>query len=114
MRDEIKESDWKRFKKIQPVALERLSERILGKVAELVADSDKSFHERYLAVYRAIKDGDEDVARGFDKFSRSSAVFQLAVMRGQELVTDEELVEFSEETQESVEGCVKMMSKGFA
>ena len=48
---EIKESDWKLFKQLHPVALERFSQRILSEIGSINADSAKSFHQRYLDIF---------------------------------------------------------------
>jgi hypothetical protein len=57
MTRQIPESDWKIFRQLHPVALERFCERTLSEVGRLASDTGKSAHERYLAVFRLIQRG---------------------------------------------------------
>jgi hypothetical protein len=102
MQDRIKESDWKLYSKLAPIALERLCDRILSEIAATSQARQKTSHERYLAVYRLIMDRDKDIAAAFNSRSRSKAVPSLGVMRSLQIVTDDELASFSEETQRTV------------
>lgn len=94
---DIKESDWKRFKLLRQIALERFCERVLLDVGRIGTDAGKSQHERYLDVYRLIQDRDEDLGRAFNGLSRSKAVIQIVQIRSLGLLTEEELAGFSEE-----------------
>lgn len=93
-----READWKRFRKLRKVALERLCERTLRRVSELCNDSERGFHDRYGEVYGFIQESDEQIAICFDDPRRSKADLQLAAMYVRGLVTEEELDEFTEET----------------
>jgi hypothetical protein len=75
--------------------LERFCERALGEVREASVTPDKNFHERFLAVYKLVRERNEDIARGFDDPRRSRAFSQLAVMQSLGLVEPEELNHFS-------------------
>jgi hypothetical protein len=44
----IKESDWKLFRRLRQVALERFCARVLTELRSAVADTDDRYHERYL------------------------------------------------------------------
>ncbi|HYH82895.1 MAG TPA: hypothetical protein VEX86_24085 [Longimicrobium sp.] len=95
------ESDWKILRTVKEAALERLCGRILAQ-AKAVIDSDEgSNHERYGRLFQTIKDRDDDIKWAFDRVSRSNALQKLAAMVKLELVTDEELARFSEETRET-------------
>ena len=94
----ISESDWKVFRQLHPLALERFCERILAEVAEVGADTGKSAHERYLAMYRLVKRRDKEVAEAFNDLRRSTAWRQLALFRSWGLLTEEEFARFSPET----------------
>ena len=48
----INESDWKLFRQLQPLALDRFCQRVLTEVRRLTADTDTSNHERYLAMFK--------------------------------------------------------------
>jgi len=103
MTRQIPESDWKLFRQLHPVALERFCERTLSEVGRLTADSGKSAHERYLAVFRLLQRRDKELAQAFDDFRRSTAWCQLAILRSRGLLTDEEFARFSPETQGAVQ-----------
>ncbi|MCO6057775.1 hypothetical protein NG726_13975 [Pseudomonas sp. MOB-449] len=98
MRD-IAESDWKKFSKLRPVALERLSQRILEDCAVLCQDTSRPAHERYLELYRLIHERDKDIAAVFNDFRRSTAELRLSQMVQLDLVSDEELEPFGPELQ---------------
>jgi hypothetical protein len=102
MMREIKESDWKVFRKLHPVAVERYCERVLAESELLHRDTSRSAHERYLALYQLFRERDKELARLFDDLRRSTALFQIAAIKGRGLFTDEEFAQFSEETQRLV------------
>ncbi|MBO0858405.1 MAG: peptide ABC transporter substrate-binding protein [Chloracidobacterium sp.] len=99
---EIKESDWKFFRQAHKIALERFCERILDENEELLSDTSRSAHERYIAIYRLFRERDKEVANLFDDFRRSTALWQIAALRGRGLLTDEEFARFSQETQNRI------------
>src|SRR5690242_8709432 len=99
----IPEADWKRFRELQAVALERFCQRVLDDIERLAGDKSKSAHERYAAVYRLIQRRDRELADAFDSPRRSTAFQQLALLRRRRLVTDEEMAEFTEETRAVIE-----------
>src|SRR5690625_163086 len=89
------EADWKKFKKVRLKALERLSQRILDESRNICAEKSLTAHERYGKLYDLIQERDKEMARAFDDFSRSTAVICLKVMVFYDLLTDQELAEFS-------------------
>jgi len=97
------ESDWKIFKKLHPIALERFCERVLAEVTRLAAQADKSGYERYKAVNRILEKRDEEFGRAFDDLRRSTLLPSLLHMRRLGLVTDEELSRFSPDVRHMVE-----------
>ena len=102
MRSGIRESDWKKFRKLHPILLERFSHQILGEIRATI-DGAGSSHERYLALLRQIKNRDKDVADAFNDLRRSTALEQLLMIRRMNLLTGEEFAQFSDETREFVE-----------
>jgi hypothetical protein len=98
MGPQIKEADWKIFREIRVTALERFCERILSGVSRLAAETGQSSHRRYLAVFRLLQEQDDQLADMFNNPRRSAALFQLARMRSQGLLTEEEFACFSSET----------------
>ncbi len=64
---------------------------------------DKSGHERYVALCRLVEKRDELLATLFDHPRRSTALFQLAHIHAERLLTDEEFASFSDELRASVQ-----------
>ena len=96
------ESEWKLCSKLKPVALERYCERVLAELRYLADDPEKSQHERYLAIHKAIHERNEILAIIFDGHARSTAQLKLTYMYAHKLVTPEELSQFSEQTRSAV------------
>jgi hypothetical protein len=97
----IGESDWKVFKRLRTLALERFSQRVLDECQEICTKQTPSAHERYLELYRLIHERDKAMAAAFDHFSRSSAYMCLRMMRSLDLLTDAEVAELSANAQKA-------------
>jgi hypothetical protein len=102
MRD-IKESDWKVFKGLREIALERFCARVLDEVARINSDGTKTGHERYVAIYRLVRERDKEINPIFDYLRRSTAVRQICAFRSHDLVTEQELRQLSPELVKLVE-----------
>lgn len=100
---EINESDWRLFRRLQPLALERFCERVLSEVGHLASEAGRSSHDRYLEVFRLIRRRDEELATAFDGPRRSAALLQLARLRFHGLLTEEEFAGFSPEARDTVQ-----------
>jgi hypothetical protein len=103
MQNSFGESDWKLFRQLRTLALERFCQRVLDEVGLLRADPNHGSHERYLAVYRLLQVRDEILADTFNNPRRSTARVQLANMRAHELLTEDEFARFSDKTRASVQ-----------
>jgi len=97
----ISESDWKVFRRIHPIALERFCQQVLADVERTAADTQQTSHERYLALYELMRRRDKELADAFDDLRRSTAIERLAGMLFHGLVTDEEMNRFSAEIRET-------------
>ena len=91
------ESDWKKFKQVRELALQRYCERVLLDLQAISSDTRKSANERYLEIFKLIDDRNENLAYMFDNPRRSCAEYQLAAMYSHEIVTAEEIAGFGEE-----------------
>src|SRR5688572_13632324 len=100
----IRESDWKLFRELRAVALDRFCHRTLAELGRLANDSTKSHHERYLTVFELLRRRDRELADVFDNPGRSTALLQLALIQSRDLLSKEEFARFSPETRASVEG----------
>jgi hypothetical protein len=98
----IGEPDWKLFRKIRVIALDRFCQRVLNEVSRLAADSGQSSHERYLAVYELVRKQDKELGYTFDDPKRSTALLQLTRMYSMELLTGEEFALFSSDSRDRI------------
>lgn len=95
---DISEPDWRVFKEVRAVALDRFCQRILNECRTLCDDHSVSAHKRYLKLYEFIHKRDEEIEQAFDDFRRSTAIPCLITMRQHGLVTQAELDRFSPDT----------------
>lgn len=93
----IVESDWKLFRKLHPVALERFCAQILNEIETVNADVGKSSHQRYLDIYKIIERRDKELSEIFNDPRRSAALMQIVSIYGCGLFTEIELLGFSQE-----------------
>ena len=103
MMREIKESDWKILRQLQPIALERFCKQILSEAEVINSDSTKSFHQKYLDIYEVFQRRDKEIARIFNDLRRSTALTQLTAMKARGLLAEDELQRFGQETQNVVD-----------
>ena len=99
---DIKESDWKIFRKVRELALERYCQRVLEDVRRVVDKKSSSSHERYLELWELLRDRDKTIAIAFNDARRSQAIIQLMNIDAENLLTEDELNQFSDETRERI------------
>jgi len=97
---DIPERDWRVFRELRELALERFCERALREITDLAASEGSSWHQRYVKVYALLERRDDDLARSFDDPRRSTAILQLAAIYSHALLTEAELTRFTPETRE--------------
>jgi hypothetical protein len=95
---DIDESDWRVFRRLHSIALERFCMQVLEEVRE-AAECKSDYHDCYRKVYRLIRSHDKRMAAAFDDPRRSNAFLLLDNIIGEELLTAEELKQFSQEAQ---------------
>lgn len=108
MNDRIKESDWKIFKELRPVALQRYCKRVMGDVDKIIHKESGDAHERYIEMYKIVHDADKKLSHMFDGFSRSKALHQLVMYYGNDLLKEEEIDQLSDETRERILAILKI------
>ena len=96
---QISEPDWKLFRRLHSIVLDRFCQIVLSEVVQLASDSDKDSHTRYLDVYELIQKRDEEIGLTFNELKRSTAFMKLARMRSLGFVSDDEFAGFSSATQ---------------
>jgi hypothetical protein len=108
---DIAPADWKLFKTLRAIALERFCERVLADVTRIASDAAKTKHQRYLAIYRLIHERDAEINPIFDTMRRSTAVRQIVAFRLHDLVTAEELRQLSPELVGRVEAILEIYQR---
>jgi hypothetical protein len=93
---------------LREVALERFCGRVLDEVECIGSDQTKSKHERYLKIYRLMRERDKEIDRIFDSLRRSTAILQICAFRVHNLLTEEEVRQFSPELVTSVEDFLRV------
>ena len=102
MSGDVREADWKHLRALQPVALERYCARVLAELEAIRSDPSMTQHERYLAIWKLLKERDKALAFAFNEMSRSKAEYRIAAMRQLDLFTEEEFAGFSQATRNEV------------
>jgi len=102
MSSDIPESDWRTFRELRTVALERFCQRVLDDVARISADTTRNSHDRYLEIYKLTRERDKDLTQAFDDPRRSQMIQQLSTLHSMDLLEPEELSQFTPSTQEVI------------
>ena len=105
---DINEPDWKRFKEVHAIAKERFAQKCLEQVQYHLTDKTKSAAERFFEIRQAIREREKERAGLFDDFRRSTALMQIVMMRGEKLITDGEMLRFSDELRDKVAQIMKI------
>lgn len=103
----ISESDWKKFKVLRALALERFHLRVLADAKSVSEKETLSSANRYHTLYRLVMGRDKDIVDIFGHYSRSWAFSSLALMVAHNLLTDDELAVLSEETLDAISYAVR-------
>jgi hypothetical protein len=108
MSHDFAEADWKKLRALHPIALDRFCQRVLEEVGTILADSSRSHHQRYLAVYRLVGKRDRELADAFNDMRRSRALLRISRLRGLGVLSDDEFAGFSEATRGSVQSILRL------
>ncbi len=98
----IQESDWKLFRQVRTLALDRLCQRILDEVTQIATDTTLTAHNRYLKIFDILKKRDRIVGDCFDMPRRSTAMGQLISICSHGLLTQQEIEQFKPETRDMI------------
>lgn len=105
------ERDWKHLRVVHSRALERYCARVIEECKEVLAHADASAHDRYLRVFRLLRERDRSLEWAFDDMRRSRALERLAAMITLGVVTPDELEGFSPGVRESASGLAGIYSE---
>lgn len=100
--------EWRLFRELRTVALERFCKSILMELAEVATAQHSSYHQAYLKAYRLMRERDDEIASAFNDPRRSRADRQLVAIHGLGLITPEEFQSFDPDTREFVESMVQI------
>ena len=103
MEREFPESDWKTFRELRQVALERFCKRVLEEVPRFPPDTGRSYHERYLELFRWLGERNDDLAQTFDDPRRSQMLWQLAAIHVHGLLEPDAFARFTLQTRERIQ-----------
>ena len=103
----VPESDWKIFRELRELALERFCKRVLEELERLHLNVSRSHHERFLDVFELLQDRNEELAHAFDDPRRSRMIVQLAAIHAHGLLEPDELARFTAGTRDTVEVLAK-------
>lgn len=105
------ESDWKVFRELREVALERFCKRVLDEVERRCRNASQSHHQRYLNVFRFLQSRDEELAHAFNDPRRSRMIVQLAAIHAYGLLEARELERFTARTRATIESLAREFTR---
>lgn len=105
----IKESDWKIYKELREIALERYCKRSLEKVRKIIDENIGDSEERFLTMTREAHHLHKHFGHLFDDFRRLTAIRQLSIYYADELLTHDEISRLSEDGRDQVVSLSKIM-----
>jgi O-methyltransferase domain len=107
----VLERDWKYLKSIQNELLNRSCERANKESLRILSESSIDSFKRYRRLYDQIKDSDRRVTLCFDDWRRSTVFQRLMCIISENLLTDEERRQLSQETQDSLEALQEVLGR---
>ena len=100
---DVPESDWKVFRDLRELALDRFCKRVLGEIEPLCRDTARSHHERFLDIFDFVLRRNKELADAFGDPRRSRMIDQLAIMQAHGLLEPHELARFTANTRATIE-----------
>ena len=98
----VPEKDWKLFRQLEPLLLAKACESIFIKVEEIAHNRVDKEHQSYLSLYDLIKQEDAKIAETFNNPTRNNVILKIVALKRFDILTDEQLQQFSDETQATV------------
>jgi hypothetical protein len=98
----IPESDWKLFRELHPIALNRFCDQILTDIADVAGDTKATPHKRYLRIHQIVQQRDQKMAEVFDDPRRSTAIMKLRLICSHGFITEVETERFTQETRDAI------------
>ncbi len=108
--EDVPESDWRVFRELRELALDRFCKRVLEELEPLRLDPSRTHHERYLDVFRLLQNRDEQLAHAFNDPRRSRMIVQLAAIRAYGPLEPDEVAGFTPATRSTIEALAQDLS----
>jgi hypothetical protein len=105
--NELPEADWKVFRELRQVALERFCQRALADLDAVLRDDSQTSHQRYRNAFQLLETRDQALAKMFDDPRRSRMRFQLAEICVRYLLQPDEIGRFSATTRATIEALIE-------
>jgi len=99
----IPESDWKKLRKIKDKMLNTSCRNIFQKIEEISKNIDGREYKAYLELWKLLNKEDKDISIMFDDLKRSNAVQKLSTWKQKGIISNEQISEFTTETQQIIE-----------
>ncbi len=96
MEGPVQERDWKYLRSIQNEMIDELCSKVLERAANISAVENDRPHQRYLRLFRYLKQSDEIIAECFNDWSRSTIGERIISLRRHKLLADEHVKHLSE------------------
>jgi hypothetical protein len=101
---DLPESDWKKFNGLLEIAMQRYFERATEEMKRRVTAEHAPAKDRFWDAFEYAQKQRRRARELFDEYRRSTALIQLALMRRDELLTDEELMPLTQATRQFIQG----------
>jgi hypothetical protein len=105
--NDIHESDWKKFKGLHDIAMRRFFEISVEEMTRRATATKGAAQKRFGDALEYAQKRRKEAVELFDGMKRSAALIQLARMRREGLVTDEELLPLTEDARKFVQGVLE-------
>lgn len=99
----IPESDWKKLRKLKDKMLNTNCRNVFQKIEGISKNIDGREHKAYLELWKLLKKEDKDISIMFDDLKRSNAVQKLSAWKQKGIISNEQISEFTTETQKIIE-----------
>ncbi len=99
---DIAERDWKVFKELHAIAMDRFFEKAVKEMQPLLWAKNKPAQERFWDALTYAAKQRKQAARLFDGSSRSNTSFMAGLIYANQFLTDEEIARFTPELQEQL------------
>jgi hypothetical protein len=96
---EIAERDWKVFKDLHSIAIDRFFEKAVKEMQPLLCAKNNPSQKRFWDALELANRHRKQAAKLFDDFRRSTAIIQAGMIHANKLLTAEEISRFSSEMQ---------------